>query len=188
MSRSVLILTPEPPYPLHGGGAYRIASLLHYFARFAAVDLVLLSDSGKAAEIPPGLVRRQYVVPLPYHSRSLTARWLRNARRAIRGVPPLIDRVAGLDEEIENAIGLRRYDVGVVEHFWCAPYVDLMKKFCAETVLDLHNVESVLHERCARVGAEISRGLVSAGHRRFANASRRLESALIPKYSAVLVA
>src|SRR5579871_6663036 len=96
MSRSVLILSPEPPYPLHGGGAYRIASLMHYFARFAQVDLVLISDSGKPAQLPPGLVRSQHVIPLPHHSRSTSARWLRNTRRAIGGVPPLIDRVAGL--------------------------------------------------------------------------------------------
>ncbi len=36
------MLAPEPPYPLHGGGAYRTASLVHYFARFASVDLILI--------------------------------------------------------------------------------------------------------------------------------------------------
>ncbi len=46
----------------------------------------------------------------------------------------------------------------------------------------MHNIESVLHERCAGV----SRGLIGAGHRRFAAASRKLESALMPRYSAVL--
>lgn len=184
----VLFLTPEPPYPLHGGGAFRIASLVHYFARFAAVDLVVLSNSGRPAEIPAGLVRSQQVIPLPHHSRAVAARYWRNARRAIRGVPPLIDRVAGLEAEIEEAVGARRYDVGVVEHFWCARYVDLMKKFCRETVLDMHNVESVLHERCAPVCTGAGRWLVRAGHRRFAAASRKLESALIPRYSAVLTA
>lgn len=178
----ILFLTPEPPYPLQGGGAFRIASLLHYFARFAQVDLVLISESGRAAEIPAGLVRTQHVIPLPHHSRSRAARYLRNAGRAVRGVPPLIDRVAGLEEQIVRAIGRRRYDIGVVEHFWCAPYLDLMKSCCRETVLDLHNTESVLHERCAGV----SRGLIGAGHQRFAAASRKLESALIPLCSAVL--
>ena len=43
---SVLFLSPEAPYPLHGGGAYRTASLLHFFARFAQVDLILFSESG----------------------------------------------------------------------------------------------------------------------------------------------
>ena len=87
----VLMLTPEPPYPLEGGGAYRIASLVHYFARFAEVDLILISESGHPALLPDGLVRSQQVIPLPHHDRGPAARYLRNAGRAMRGVPPLID-------------------------------------------------------------------------------------------------
>ena len=87
----VLFLTPEPPYPLHGGGAYRIASLFHYFAQFAQVDMLLISDSGQAAELPAGLMRSQHVIPLPRHRRATAARYLRNARRAITGVPPLVE-------------------------------------------------------------------------------------------------
>jgi glycosyltransferase involved in cell wall biosynthesis len=181
---NVLMLSPEPPYPLQGGGAFRTASLLNYFARFAAVDLIFISETGLPAPLPPGLVRSQTVIPLPRHSRRFAARVLRNASRAIRGVPPLIHRLAGLELPLERAIGNNRYDLGIVEHFWCAPYLDSLRASCAETVLDLHNVESVLHERCAAV----SRGLIGAGHRRFASASRKLELALLPRYSAVLAA
>ena len=180
----VLFLTPEPPYPLNGGGAFRTASLLHYFARFAQVDLVLISDSGRAAEIPPGLVRSQQVIPLAIHNRGRRPAYLRNTRRAIYGIPPLIDRLSGLQTLIEKAIAGRRYDFGVLEHFWCAPYVDLAGRYCAATILDLHNVESVLHARCAAV----SGGLIRIGHRRFAIASRKLESSLLPHFSAVLAA
>src|SRR5580658_5715554 len=84
----VLMLSPEPPYPLNGGGAFRTASLLHYFARFAQVDLILISESGRAALLPPGLVREQKVVPLPHHNRNVVARYVRNALRAVRGLPP----------------------------------------------------------------------------------------------------
>jgi polysaccharide biosynthesis protein PslH len=180
----ILLLTPEPPYPLNGGGAFRTASLLHYFARFAQVDLVLISDSGRAAEIPPGLVRSQQVIPLAKHNRGVAARYFRNARRAMQGIPPLVDRVSDLEVPLERAIGGKRYDIGILEHFWCAPYVDLAGRYCAETVLDLHNIESMLHERCAAV----SGGLIRRGHRRFAAASRKLESALLPRFSAVLAA
>jgi glycosyltransferase involved in cell wall biosynthesis len=190
----ILMLSPEPPYPLEGGGAFRIASLLNYFARFAQVDLILLSNSGEPALLPPGLVRSQQVIPLAHHNRGLVARYARNGSRAIRGVPPLIDRLAGLSASIERAIGGRRYDLAVVEHFWCAPYVDLLSKFCEKTVLDLHNIESVLHERCSVLSIEpgngvsnaVSENLIRAGHRRFAAASRRLESALLPRFSAIL--
>jgi glycosyltransferase involved in cell wall biosynthesis len=180
--RSVLMLAPEPPYPLNGGGAYRTASLVHYFAGFAEIDLILFSECGKPALLPPGLVRSQTVVPLPRHGKGTLERWLRNAGRAVRGVPPLIDRLAGFEEKIKEIIGSRRYDLGVIEHFWCAPYVNELRNFCAATILDLHNVESVLNERCAAA----SRGPIAVGHRRFARMSQRLESTLLPQYSLVL--
>ena len=182
MKPSVLILSPEPPWPMHGGGAYRVASLVHYFARFAHVDLVLISDSGTPALLPAGLIRSQTVIGLREHGKSTRARYIRNARRAIQGVPPLIDRLSGLEDRISHALAGKRYDLGVVEHFWCAPYLGQLQECCDQTVLDLHNVESVLHGRCAAV----TRGLVSAGHRRFAEASRRLEADLLPRYSIVL--
>jgi glycosyltransferase involved in cell wall biosynthesis len=178
----VLMLSPEAPYPLNGGGAFRTASLLHYFARFAAVDLILISECGAAAVLPQGLVRSQQVIPLALHNRGTMARYARNTRRAIRGIPPLIDRFAGLSEPLERAIGGRRYDLGIVEHFWCAPYVNQLTRCCGKTVLDLHNIESVLHERCSG----LNNGLIRAGHRRFGIASRKLESALMPRFSTIL--
>jgi polysaccharide biosynthesis protein PslH len=144
----VLMLSPEPPYPLNGGGAYRTASLLHYFARFAEVDLILISQSGVPALLPPGLVRSQQVIPLARHSVGTFARYVRNARRAALGVPPLIDRLSGLEGRIEAAVGDRHYDLCVIEHFWCAPYVDVLSRRSTRILLDLHNVESVLHARC----------------------------------------
>ena len=179
-----LMLSPEPPYPLNGGGAYRTASLLHYLARVSEPELILISDSGWPALLPEGLVCRQRVVGLPHHRRDVVSRYLRNARRAIRGVPPLMDRVGGLDKEIKGLLNGGRWDLAIVEHFWCAPYVDLLRGCCNRMVLDLHNVESVLHERCA----EFTRGLVQAGHRRFAASSRKLEAELLPRFSLVLTA
>ncbi len=176
------MLAPEAPYPLHGGGAYRTASLLHYFAGFADVDLILISESGHPALLPPELVRKQTVIGLPAHGKGALERYLRNARRAIAGVPPLVDRLRGLAPAILRAIGEDRYALGVVEHSWCAPYVRELANVCKRTVLDLHNVESVLHERCAAT----SRGLIAVGHKRFAKLSRKLESELFPEYSLVL--
>lgn len=182
MRHSVLMLTPEPPYPLHGGGAYRIASLLEYFAKRADVDLILFSDSGEPASLPEGLVRTQTVIPLPKHGRGTTERFLRNARRAVAGVPPLVDRLGGHEAEVARAIEGKRYDLGVIEHFWAAPYLGAIVHACNKTLLDLHNVESQLHER----NALTSGGLVAAGHRRFARAYRRLEGMLTDKFDYVL--
>lgn len=182
MIRSVLMLAPEAPYPLQGGGAYRTASLLHYFARFAAVDLILISENGQPALLPPGLVRSQTIVPLPVHRKGLAARYLRNASRVLRGVPPLIDRLSGLEASIARVTTGRSWDLGIVEHFWCAPYADQLKAVCGRTMLDLHNIESVLHRRCGAV----EHGLVAAGHRRFAKLYEKLEAAYLPRYSLVL--
>jgi glycosyltransferase involved in cell wall biosynthesis len=176
------MLAPEAPYPLHGGGAYRTASLLHYFAGFADVDLVLISESGRPALLPSGLIRRQSVIGLPSHGKGTLERYLRNARRAIAGVPPLVDRLSGLGPSILQAIGEDRYELGIVEHSWCAPYINEIASVCKVTVLDLHNVESVLHQRCAAA----SRGLVKVGHKRFARVSQTLESKLFPEYSLIL--
>jgi glycosyltransferase involved in cell wall biosynthesis len=176
------MLAPEGPYPLHGGGAYRTASLLHYFAGFADIDLVLISESRQPALLPPGLVRKQSVIGLPAHGKGTLERYLRNARRAVAGVPPLVDRLSGLRPSIAQAIGENRYELGIVEHSWCAPYINEIASVCKLTVLDLHNVESVLHQRCAAA----SRGLIAMGHKRFAKLSQTLESKLFPEYSVIL--
>ncbi len=177
-----LMLSPEAPYPLHGGGAFRTASLLHYLSQFSEPDLILISDSGQPALLPPGLVRSQHVIPLAHHRRDPLARYFRNASRAWRGVPPLIDRLSGLEPSIRPLLSGKRWDLAIIEHFWCAPYVDLLKEFCNEVVLDLHNVESMLH----RSAATVATGLVHAGHRRFAATCQRLEAELLPRFSLVL--
>jgi glycosyltransferase involved in cell wall biosynthesis len=183
---AALLLAAETPYPLAGGGALRTASLLHYLAGRYDTDLLVFRQPGAPdpkQTLPPGLVRRVLVLDLPANSRAPAARVLRNAVRLARRVPPLIDRFAGFDRAIAEALSGRRYAVGIVEHFWCAPYADALAPFCDRTVLDLHNIESVLHDRCA---ATESAGAASA-HRIFAAASRGLERRWLPRYDRVLV-
>ena len=182
-----LLLAAEAPYPLTGGGALRSASLLTYLARTRPVDVVVFRQPGApdpAADIPPGLARRAWSIPLPANSRRLPARVWRNGARLLRGAPPLIDRFAGFGRAIGEAVGGRRYGVGVVEHFWLAPYQEQLAAFCRRTVLDLHNVESCLHFRCAQA----ERGPAAFAHRVFGSASARLESLWLPRYSLVLTA
>jgi glycosyltransferase involved in cell wall biosynthesis len=132
--------------------------------------------------VPPGLLRSQIVIPLPVHRTGTVARYLRNARRAFQGVPPLIDRLRGHNAELAQALAGKHYDLGIVEHFWCAPYLDEIAGACDQTVLDLHNIESVLHAR----SAQTSHGLVAAGQKRFARCSQELEKNLLPGYTFVL--
>jgi glycosyltransferase involved in cell wall biosynthesis len=109
---------------------------------------------------------------------------VRNALRVARGVPPLVDRFAGFGRELERALEGRRYDIGIVEHFWCAPYWEQVAKVCGQTVLDLHNIESVLGERCAAVES----GARAWAHRVFSRASLKLERTWLPRFSEVLTA
>ncbi len=177
------MLSAERPYPLHGGGAYRTASLLHYFAQFADIDLILLAEDAHEAPVPAGILRSQHVITLPKHIKTIGERYKRNIARAIRGVPPLIDRLAGQEAEIKRLLAGKHYDLAIVEHFWCAPYLETLKPYCGETVLDLHNVESVLHRSCAKIDTP----LIALGQLRFAAAAEKLEKQWLPGYSRVMV-
>ena len=187
MPASALFLTPEAPYPLAGGGALRTASLLEYVARRYETDVIVFREAGAgdpSKQFPAGLARSVAVIELPAHRRTPAARAWRNAIRLARRVPPLVDRFAGFDAAVEAAIRGRRYDLGIVEHFWCSPYGEQIRRACGRTVLDLHNVESILHQRCAAAES----GPAGFAHRVFAQASRQLERHWLPHYAQVLVA
>jgi glycosyltransferase involved in cell wall biosynthesis len=182
-----LFLAAEAPYPLAGGGALRSAPLLHYLARTRDVETIVFRQPGDpdpAAGLPPGLACRITSIDLPETSRGTAARAFRNTVRLARGAPPLVDRFAGFGRRIEKATAGRRYEIGVVEHFWCAPYWEEVSRVCNRTALDLHNVESVLHSRCA----EVERGAAAFAHRVFSQASLELERQWLPRYSYVLTA
>ena len=181
-----LVLAPEVPYPLAGGGALRTASLVEYLAQTRPVDLIVFRQPGAPdprTDLPAGLVRDTSVIDLPANGRSRGARAWRNAWRLARAVPPLIDRFAGFEAQVAAAVAGKRYGIGVIEHFWCAPYAGEIGPACAETVLDLHNIESLLHERCAEGGA----GLEAFAHSVFGRAALDLERQWLPRFSRVLV-
>jgi polysaccharide biosynthesis protein PslH len=187
MKPAALVLAPETPYPMRGGGAIRTASLLHYLAQRNDVDLIVFRQPGAphpSVAMPKGLVQRLSVIDLPPNRRSIAARALRNSARLARRVPPLVDRFTGFEQEIARAIEGRRYEIGLIEHSWCAAHRDVIAPACASTVLDLHNIESVLHARCAA-----SEGRATAfAHRVFEQASRKFERLWLPRFSQVLTA
>lgn len=180
-----VVLAPETPYPLAGGGALRTASIVHYLAQTRPVDLILFQQPGApgpAGQIPAGLARRVSVIPLPATGRGALARAARNSSRLARGVPPLVDRFSGFAREVREALAGERYGVGVIEHSWCAPYWEQIAPVCRHTVLDLHNIESQLHRRCAVV----EEGATAFAHRLFGDAALRLERDWLPRFSQVL--
>ena len=182
-----LFLAAETPYPLAGGGALRGASLLNCLARTYDVDMIVFRQPGSpdpASQTPPGLARRIFSIDLPETGRGTASRAIRNAVRLARSTPPLVDRFSGFGRQVAEAAAGQRYEIGVVEHFWCAPYWEQVSQVCSRTALDLHNIESVLHRRCAQV----ERGAAALAHRVFGQASLELERLWLPRYSCVLTA
>ena len=178
------MLSPETPYPLHGGGALRTASLLNYLARHFEVDLMVFryrSEQDPAGALPPELVRKVQVIDLPHNRKDIISRVVRNAWRFAKGVPPLVDRFRGFAGDLDLA---PHYDLAVIEHFWCAEYLDVIGPVSDRVVLNLHNIESALHETCAVAEG----GLAAIAHQRFAAQSRHLERLWIPRFDAVLTA
>lgn len=182
---SALMLAPEAPYPAVGGGALRTASLVEYLGRRFDLDVIVFSERGAPdprAAFPAGLARRVDVIELPLHSRAAAARAGRNLIRYLRGVPPLNDRFAGFGAAIERVTAGRSYDLALIEHLWCAPYVMQVGAASSRVALDLHNIESTLLARTAEAEGVLKAVLFS----RFARAAAAFERRWMPSFTMTL--
>jgi polysaccharide biosynthesis protein PslH len=164
VTKRALFLTPELPALDQGGGALRSASLVAYLELTYRVDVVTFT--------------------LDPHSKSTAAKMIRNVSRLVRGRPPLFDRYSGYEGQIRPSIPAPHYDLGVIEHFWCASYADLLRPLCDRLVLDLHNIESEL----ARSHAAVLNGPAKAASKRFAEMYIVLEHEWLPKFDTLLAA
>ena len=187
-SNRAAFLSPEPPYPLTGGGPLRSASLLHFLAQRWRVHLLTFVEEGSPNPepfLPKGLVDNITTIYLPCHNKRTVSRIYRNTGRLIRGRLPLDDRFTEKQslQRVALATEGQRYEVAVIEHFWCARYLDLLRARARRIVLDLHNVESVLHEGCWRTEPWPH----NIGHRFFQRTARRLERSLLAEFDLVLV-
>lgn len=182
-----LVISPEAPYPPVGGGALRTASLLEYLRRRYDVDLVVFREPGQPdprASLPQCGFARVLVLDLPPHARHRAARALRNLRRLLRGRPPLNDRFDGFVETVARWVRGRRYELAVIEHFWCARYAETLRPAVRRLALDMHNVESELYRRLA----ESERLPLRPVFRRFHRCLRRLEERWLPAFDLILTA
>ncbi len=204
-----LFLSPEAPYPAIGGGALRSASVLEFLAQHYDVDAIIFSERGSPdprAAFPPGRARNIWIVELPPHSRSSLARHWRAASRLLRNRPPLIDRFSGFERQIAAALAAHGkipscdeipsrdrqgavapghdYDLAIVEHLWCAPYLKQIRPLARRVFLDAHNIESAWHQRVAQSAGPLRRPAFEM----FAQACRRFERRWLPQFDAVMVA
>lgn len=181
-----LFLSPEPPYPVVGGGPLRTASLLEYLTQHFDTDVFTCQQPNHPDPLtlfPAGRFRRTFAFSLPRHRSALPARAVRNLDRLRRGSPPLLDRFQSLGPALSDWIAGQTYEVSVVEHFWCAPHAPRLRPHCRSLILDLHNIESRWHYTCA----QNERGPARWAHRRFAAAYRQEERRYLPEYDRVLV-
>ncbi len=169
--RNALVIAPEAPYPMHGGGPLRTVSLIEYLRRDCDVDLVVFEETGPIP-VPADQFRRILRLQLPFHSKTFTARVARNALRLVRRVPPLVDRFTGFSQELGEWLTGHHYDIAVVEHFWAAPYVHLLRKHARRVVIDLHNIDSVLLAQIAPL---------------FTSVATAWERRLLPMFDSILV-
>jgi len=184
---SALLVSPEAPYPVRGGGAVRTASVLEYLGRRYELDLIAFRQPGAphpAAVLPPGLIRQLQVIDLPYHAKSGLARLVRNLPRYLRGCPPLVDRFGGFGRTVSGFLRGRNYELAVIEHSWCAPYLEQVAPHARRMVLDLHNIESVLYDRWARTAG----WPLSVALRGYCRASLEVERRWLPGFSLLLAA
>ncbi len=186
MHPKALFLAAEAPYPILGGGANRAASVLEYLTRRFSVHGIFFREPGSpdpAAAIPPGKLDRADVVELPFHSTSPLARLVRNAARLARNRSPLIDRFSGFEAQIDRFLAGQKYEAAFIEHFWCAPYSDLVRSHSKRVLVDLYNIESAWH----RSMASSESGALAWAHRRFARAALEAERYWLPRADGVLV-
>ena len=168
-----LFISPEPPYPANGGGAIRSACMLEWLARRAAVNALVCGEpESRVREI----CRRVEVVQLPHHSKGLAARVWRNLGRALRGVPPLVDRFSGseIQQALDRLLEDGPFDAAIFEHFWMAPWIHLVRPRCQIAILDLHNREA---DFCRAMGGPLSSW--------FARCAERWERDLLPEFDQV---
>ena len=185
-AKSALLVCPEAPFPVIGGGALRTASLATYLGVHYALDLVLFREPGApdpAPALPPGLARHVLVIHLPAHRKDAVSKTFRNLHRLARFVPPHEDRFGGHEATISNWFGNRHYDFVCLEHFWTSSYAPLLRPRAARLACDLHNIESVFYE----TRASIDRPPMSLAWKRFAAANRALERRRLPGFDTLLV-
>lgn len=179
-----LVVSPEAPYPPVGGGATRTASLIDYLAKRYNIDVITFRECpGDVRTFPANRVRNTLVLDLPPHSKALASRASRNLGRFLAGRPPLVDRFSGFGNRIREWMGDRVYGIVLIEHFWCAPYAEILRQHSERMVLDLHNVESALQSS----SAQSEQWPLSAMFLRFGRAYADLERQWLPQFDDLLV-
>jgi glycosyltransferase involved in cell wall biosynthesis len=188
MKARMLFISPEFPYPPSSGGRLRTFSLLKYLARHFEIHCVTFAQEQpgqKDLEMLRTDLGGVTVLPLAIHRRTTLRRYYRNVGRALRFIPPLVDRFA--EPPIHRALCTLLENHGDwvwLEHLWLAPYIKIIPR-SATSVLDVHNVESDFYRqlRCFTRNP-----LERLGYYVFEHAARRVEQEHLASFDRVLAA
>lgn len=182
----MLFVSPEFPYPAYSGGCLRTLSLLRCLQADFDVHCVTFASTMPGLEELSGLrslVREVTVLPLRFHRKTAPRRYARNISRALRFVPPLVDRFSG-PEVRHSLLPLLNDSADWVwlEHLWLAPYVAKIPR-PRKKILDVHNVESDFYRQLRHFSGH---RLEQLGYYVFERAARRIEKRHLAPFDRIL--
>jgi len=186
MKPRMLFVSAEFPGPPTSGGLLRTSFLLRCLGRHFDIHFVTFAEGepspGALAGIQPP-VGKTTVLPLEPHRREPLARYARNLGRALRFVPPLVDRFAEPEaRRALEALLAAGADWVWLEHLWLAPYAASIPAG-ATAVLDAHNVES---EYYRQLRCTARRPFEWMGYYIFEQAASRIEQRYLPRFDRVI--
>jgi polysaccharide biosynthesis protein PslH len=182
----MLFVSPEFPYPAYSGGCLRTLTVLGCLKTLFAIHCVTFvqgTPDSQHLETLRSMVDEVTLLPLRPRRLTPLRRYARNAWRALRFVPPLVDRFSEPEtRRVLSALISHRPDWVWLEHLWLAPYVASIAPRAVK-VLDVHNVESDLY-RQMRSGSQNL--LDRLGYYVFEVAARRVERQYSSSFDYVL--
>lgn len=186
MKPRMIFVSPEFPGLPASGGVLRTSFLLRCLARHFDIHCVTFAEAepspGALARVRPH-IGQLTVLRLEPHRREPLACYVRNMGRAVRFVPPLVDRFAEPEaRQALEALLAAGADWVWLEHLWLAPYAASIPAG-ATAVLDAHNVESEYYRqlRCTARGP-----FKWMGYYIFEQAASQLEQRYLPRFHRVI--
>jgi glycosyltransferase involved in cell wall biosynthesis len=168
MSRRILILTPQLPYPPQQGTSLRNFHIVRGLAE--RNEVTVLSFLEPEQSVDPAfagpllaLCDQVVTVPAPARTQQMRLRWLMTTRQ-----PDMAQRLASeaFMRKLGRLLRAFQFDVVHVEGIELAPYMTAIRLLAPDVLLlyDAHNAETELQRRAARADRSQLRRLPIAGY------------------------
>lgn len=149
----ILLLTPYPAYPPHGGGVQRMYHFIRQLSQHHDIWCLSLSPSAEASAAAQPLAQWCHLTLMPAPRRTLTQRAITTL---ISPLPDMALRApsATFRTALETMLNTMQFDVVLAESIEMAQYAVHAKRFGAWAALDQWNAEYVLQQRAAQTDAK----------------------------------